>query len=175
MQRTIFAFLMLLFSTQGFASTSDLVNQFIENPQQVGKTSRMTYLFWDVYDASLYAPQGAYSQDQPFVLVLHYLRALDGKEIAKRSLEEMQKQGFSDSSRGERWLTKMAQIFPDVSKDTVLLGVRTADGYTQFYQDDKLIGEVKDSEFTTRFFNIWLGEKTSEPTMRAELLGLKRK
>lgn len=57
MQRTIFAFLMLLFSTQGFASTSDLVNQFIENPQQVGKTSRMTYLFWDVYDASLYAPK----------------------------------------------------------------------------------------------------------------------
>ncbi|AXR04213.1 chalcone isomerase family protein [Pseudoalteromonas piscicida] len=175
MQRTIFAFLMLLFSTQGFASTSDLVNQFIENPQQVGKTSRMTYLFWDVYDASLYAPQGAYSQDQPFVLALHYLRALDGKEIAKRSLKEMEKQGFNNSSKGERWLTKMVQIFPDVSKGTLLFGVRTPDGYTQFYEDEKLIGEVNDPEFTTRFFNIWLGEKTSEPTMRAELLGLERK
>ncbi|MCG7540344.1 hypothetical protein EXT48_21095 [Pseudoalteromonas sp. CO348] len=175
MQRTIFAFLMLLFSTQGFASASDLVYQFIENPQQVGKTSRMTYLFWDVYDASLYAPKGAYSQDQPFVLALHYLRALDGKEIAKRSLKEMEKQGFNNSSQGERWLAEMEKIFPNVSKGTVLFGVRTPEGATQFYQDKKLIGEVKDSEFTIRFFNIWLGEKTSEPTMRAELLGLKRK
>lgn len=172
MQRTIFAFLMLLFSTQGFASASDLVYQFIENPKQVGKTSRMTYLFWDVYDASLYAPQGAYSQDQPFVLALHYLRALDGKEIAKRSLKEMEKQGFSDSSQGEQWLTKMVKIFPDVSEGTVLYGLRTPEGYTQFYEDNKLIGEVRDSEFTTWFFNIWLSEKTSEPAMRKELLGL---
>lgn len=172
MQRTIFAFLMLLFSTQGFASARDLVNQFIENPKQVGKTSRMTYLFWDVYDASLYASQGTYSQDQPFVLALHYLRALDGKEIAKRSLKEMEKQGFSDSSQGEQWLTKMVKIFPDVSEGTVLYGLRTPEGYTQFYEDNKLIGEVRDSEFTTRFFNIWLSEKTSEPAMRKELLGL---
>ncbi|MCG9768278.1 chalcone isomerase family protein [Pseudoalteromonas piscicida] len=175
MQRTIFTFLMLLFSTQGFASASDLVNQLIDNPQQVGKTSRMTYLFWDVYDASLYAPQGAYSKDQPFVLALHYLRALDGKEIAKRSLKEMEKQGLNNSSQGEQWLAEMEKTFPDVSKGTVLFGVRTPEGTTQFYQDKKLIGEVKDSEFTIRFFNIWLGEKTSEPTMRAELLGLKRK
>ncbi|WP_339144272.1 chalcone isomerase family protein [Pseudoalteromonas galatheae] len=174
MQRIIFAFLVLFLSTQGFASTSDVVNQFIENPQQVGKTSRMTYLFWDVYDASLYAPQGVYSKEQPFVLALHYLRALDGKEIAKRSLKEMQKQGFSNSSLGEQWLTKMVKIFPDVSEGTVLYGLRTLNGYTQFYEGDKLIGEVKDSEFTTRFFDIWLSEKTSEPTMRSELLGLIR-
>ena len=100
MQRVIFAFLMLLFSTLGFASTSTLVNQFIENPQQVGKTSRMTYLFWDIYDASLYATQGVYSQDQPFVLALRYLRELDGKEIAKRSLKEIEKQGITNSSQG---------------------------------------------------------------------------
>ncbi|MEJ6472800.1 chalcone isomerase family protein [Pseudoalteromonas piscicida] len=173
MQRTIIGLMVLL---QSFAVTAseNVVSQFIDNPKQVGETSRMTYLFWDVYDASLYAPQGNFSKERPFVLELKYLRALNGKDIAVRSLQEMQKQGFENPTLGQQWLTQMKQIFPDVSKNTRLFGVKTPAGYTQFYQGQELIGEVKDSDFTHWFFNIWLGEKTSEPQMRAELLGLRR-
>jgi hypothetical protein len=41
-----------------------------------------------------------------------------------------------------------------------------------FYSNGEEIGSVDDSEFTTSFFNIWLGEKTSEPKFRKALLGL---
>ena len=69
-------------------------------------------------------------------------------------------------------LKELIKIFPDVKKGTVLYGVKTIHSTTQFYQNDVFLGEVKDIQFTQRFFNIWLGEKTSEPKMRQTLLGL---
>jgi hypothetical protein len=33
------------------------------------------------------------------------------------------------------------------------------------------VGVIRDAEFSRRFFNIWLGEKTSEPKLRAQLIG----
>ncbi|RXE96726.1 chalcone isomerase family protein [Pseudoalteromonas sp. PS5] len=173
MRRTILFTLLLLLSKLATASENVIAN-FIENPKQVGQTSRMTYLFWDVYDASLFATQGNFSATQPFALKLQYLRSLNGEDIAKRSLEEMQKQGFNDAELGDQWLTIMNNIFPDVKDETVLLGIKTAQDHTLFYHNDELIGEVKDPAFTTWFFNIWLGEKTTEPQMRNELLGLRR-
>lgn len=168
----IFAATALLFTSFSSPASIDVVQRFIEQPKAVGETARMTYLFWDVYDATLYAPQGTYSEQQPFVLALRYLRDLDGKAIAERSIEEMQKQGFNDPELEKKWLQQMIAIFPDVSEDTTLYGVRNAAGYTEFYQGSNKIGEVQDPQFTRWFFDIWLGSKTSEPKLRAEILGL---
>ncbi|MCF6441277.1 chalcone isomerase family protein [Pseudoalteromonas luteoviolacea] len=140
---------------------------------QVGQTARMTYLFWDVYDISLYSPSGSYNSLAPFVLQLTYLRDLDGEEIAKRSLEEMQKQGFDDEALGAKWLLQMKQIFPDVTENYSLYGVRDENGVTRFYDSEKLLGEISDQNFTKWFFDIWLSEKTTEPKMRLKLLGEK--
>ena len=168
----IFAITALLLTSFSSFASSDVVKRFIAEPKAVGETARMTYLFWDVYDATLYAPKGTYSEQQPFVLALRYLRDLDGKAIAERSLEEMQKQGFNDSALGKKWLQQMIDIFPDVSENTTLYGVRNASGYTEFYQGNNKLGEVQDPQFTRWFFDIWLGAKTSEPKLRAEILGL---
>ncbi|MCF2857766.1 chalcone isomerase family protein [Pseudoalteromonas sp. SMS1] len=138
---------------------------------QVGETARMTYLFWDVYDISLYTPTGEYNPAAPFVLQLTYLRELSGEDIAERSLEEMQKQGFDDVQTGQKWLEEMKRIFPDVEENYSLLGVRTPAGTTKFYNDETLLGEVKDPRFTKWFFDIWLSAQTSEPKMRRKLLG----
>ncbi|MDK1288121.1 chalcone isomerase family protein [Pseudoalteromonas umbrosa] len=140
---------------------------------QVGQTARMTYLFWDVYDISLYSSSGSYDSLAPFVLQLTYLRDLDGEEIAKRSLEEMQKQGFNDEALGAKWLLQMKQIFPDVTENYSLYGVRDENGTTRFYDSEKLLGEITDQNFTKWFFDIWLSEKTTEPKMRLKLLGEK--
>lgn len=36
--------------------------------------SRLSFLFWDVYDARLYVTDDFYQPDKPFALTLHYLR-----------------------------------------------------------------------------------------------------
>ncbi|WP_440056319.1 chalcone isomerase family protein (plasmid) [Pseudoalteromonas sp. T1lg65] len=163
----------LLFASCLARAELSQVEKLIPNPQLVGETSRMTYVFWDVYDATLYATNGQYSNESPYVLKLAYLRDLDGEAIAERSLKEMQKQGFSDKALGQSWLVKMKSIFPNVSKGTVLYGVRNEQGFTEFYHGEKQIGLVADEQFTNWFFAIWLSEKTSEPEMRAEILGLR--
>jgi hypothetical protein len=72
----------------------------VPDAELVGQ-GRLKFLFWNVFDASLYAPDGTWSRDEPFALSVPYLR---------------------------------------------------------------------DPEFSRRFFDIWLGEETPRPELRAQLL-----
>ncbi|WP_240485164.1 chalcone isomerase family protein [Aestuariibacter salexigens] len=153
------------------SAINNIVGQYFEQAEKVGE-GRMTYLFWDVYDARLYAPQGKWQEDGPYVLELHYLRSLDGEAIAERSVEEIRKQGFDDNAILSDWLEQMRNIFPDVNKGVTLVGIADQNQHTHFYRNDELIGSVPDPEFTRRFFGIWLSENTSEPSLRKKLLGV---
>ena len=142
----------------------------LETMELVGK-ARMKVLFWNVYDAQLYAPGGRWSGDGSYALSLTYLRDLYGEKIAERSIQEMRKQGFSDESTLERWFELLASIIPDVSDQNTIVGVADAQANTRFYLDGELIGEIREPDFTRAFFSIWLGERTSEPELRDQLLG----
>lgn len=144
--------------------------RYFANPQKVGEAV-LKYLFWDVYRAELFAPAAAWRADAPFALSLNYLRDIDGVDIADRTISEMRDQGFNDEARLSAWQTALRKIFPDVSDGTNLTGIRDKAGNTIFYRDGKKIGEIADQVFTRRFFDIWLGEDTSEPTLRRALLG----
>ena len=154
-----------------------IVAQYIPNAMPVGKT-QFNYLFWSVYAATLYAPHGVWQRQPPFALSLRYLRQLNGEAIAKRSAEEMRQQKQSDEVQLATWFTQMKRIFPDVNKGTVLTGILTAEQATRFYHQSSpeavpiLAGEIKDPAFGPAFFDIWLSEKTSQPAMRRQLLGV---
>ena len=148
----------------------EYMTDHIPAAEKVGK-GRLTYLFWDVYDATLYAPQGTWKEDKPFALELSYLRDIPGKSIADRSIEEIRLQGYSDEIKLAAWYTQMRSIFPDVNEGITLTGIFTNSGETIFFKNSKEIGRIQDSEFSQAFFNIWLSEKTSSPTLRDKLLG----
>ena len=148
----------------------DHIRSYVPEAEKVGH-GRLTYLFWDVYDATLYAPQGTWENSQPFALQLAYLREIEGKKIADRSVEEMRALGLTDEVKLATWHAQMRSIFPNVGEGTILTGVYTREGETVFYMDDKKIGSIKDDEFSRAFFNIWLDEKTSSPDLRRKLLG----
>ncbi len=135
-------------------------------------TARMQVLFWKVYDATLLAPRGEYQSNEPFALSLTYLRKLDGEKIAARSIEEMRKQGFGDEDRLNRWYELLADIIPDVSESDEIVGLAADDGSTRFFLHGEPIGSVTEPEFTVAFFAIWLGDQTSEPALRDQLLGV---
>ena len=146
------------------------INDAVPNVQLVGE-GKMTYYFWDVYDARLFAPKGQWNNEPPYALALTYLRDFDGKDIAERSIKEMKKQGFNDSEKLREWEETMKSVFPNVEEGETLTGVFTADGKTLFIHDDELIGTVEEKGFGTQFFAIWLSEKTSEPKLREKLVG----
>jgi len=155
---------------QAVATPSNIA-AYLEEPKLVGE-ARLKYMFWNVFDASLYSSTGSYDPTKPFALSLRYLRSLDGQKIVEKSMEEIQQQKHSASPEQlSRWERALLAIIPDVTEGTTITGVRTEQGFTSFYFDNDSIGIIEDEDFTRAFFGIWLGENVSEPEVRAGLLG----
>ena len=140
-------------------------------------SGRLTYFGLHIYDARLWVADG-FSADHfatlPFALELQYARALVGRRIAERSLDEMKRVGGFSEEQGQRWLNGMTQVFPDVSQGDRLTGVHRPGEAARFFLNAKLQGELRDADFARRFFGIWLSAQTSEPKLRVALLGLNR-
>tara|TARA_Y100001970_G_scaffold103185_1_gene129525 strand:+ start:17458 stop:17985 length:528 start_codon:yes stop_codon:yes gene_type:complete len=172
----IYKIIILICALQSFFSLayaeSGLITskRYFLNPHKIGE-AKFTYLFWDIYHAELYAPISGWNPEKPFALSLKYFREFEGIDIADKSISEIEGQGFSDRKLLDEWKLQLREILPDVSDGTILTGIRNTNGHTLFYHDGSKIGVIKDTKFTKRFFNIWLGKKTSEPSLRRALLG----
>lgn len=145
------------------------VLQLVPEASLVGE-GRLQMMLWDIFDARLYAPHGSYDSEKPFALSLTYLRRIDSEEIVDNSIKELKAQASVDPQTLARWKTELSVIFPDVDKGTTITGVRDAQGLAHFYRGDNLIGQIRDAELSVRFFDIWLGEATSQPVLRKQLL-----
>lgn len=130
----------------------------------------------DIYQASLWVPVGfdpARWQQQTFALQLTYLRDLQGRAIAQRSMTEMRRQDTVDDAQAEQWEARMAALFPDVRRGDRITGLYLPGRGARFVHNGRERGELADARFARLFFGIWLAPQTSEPTMRTALLGLR--
>jgi len=158
-------------TTNAPLSFKQITKQYIKNPKVVGE-ARLKIMFWKIYDAKLSAADGLWNNDTPFALSLTYLRDFDGEEIASRSVDEMRDIGYDDEVLLANWYEQMRAVFPNIKEGENITGVMDANRHTIFYHEGKLIGSIDDKTFAQSFFGIWLNEKTSEPKMRKQLLGL---
>lgn len=137
-----------------------------------GKT-RMRFLGLSIYDAALWVTPGFAASTyalHPLALELRYLRNLNGKSIAERSLQEMRRSGPLEQATEQRWLRAMQEAFPDVKNGDRLTGVHQPGADTQFFFNGSLRATVSDPTFGPVFFGIWLAPWTSEPRLRADLV-----
>ncbi len=138
--------------------------------------AQMRFLGLHVYDIRLWTAEAPVGPEdwtrRPLALEIEYARELPGRRIAERSLEEMRRAGPIAQEAAERWLQAMVQFFPDVRPGDRITGVQRADGLVRFFVNGQLRGEKRDADFARRFFGIWLAPVTSEPRLRAALLGL---
>ena len=153
------------------ALANDVTQKYIKNAAVVG-TGTLSVVLWDVYDATLYAPNGKWDATTPHALSITYLREIEGADIADRSIEEIRKQGFADERKLTLWQSELRDIFPNVKNGSELTAIYIPGKKTQFYSANKFIGSINGDMFGKQFFNIWLSEKTSEPKLRRKLLGL---
>lgn len=124
-----------------------------------------------VYDIRLWTLAKKFTHAEHFALELIYDMNLNGKEIAEKSVELIREQGQKDEAKLKRWGEAMAKVFPDIKKGDALIGVSIPGKEARFYSRDKFIAAVPDPEFAKAFFDIWLAESTTEPKVRARLLG----
>jgi hypothetical protein len=133
---------------------------------------RLRWLGLHVYDSSLWVPGEAWSFDRVFALDIRYAMNIKGRDLTQRSLEEMRRLGFNDPAKLKRWEEAMDRLFPDIRPGDRLVGLSVPGREARFYSQHRLLGTVPDPEFARAFFAIWLDERTSEPRLRARMLGL---
>ncbi len=140
-----------------------------------------------IYDASLWVGPG-FRADRwatfPFALSLRYRRDFRGVDIARRSLDEMQRMQPIDDAAARRWLAAMQRAFPDVSAGDRLTGVwlpaasapsgdafDELDGRVQFQGPTTTVTIDGEPGFGPRFFGLWLSPRGPKLDLRASLLG----
>lgn len=154
-------------------ASSQALPQHYDSFQLVGK-ARFSVMFWDIFDSELAAPDGRFMPDQPYALTLTYLRDLSAREIVDTSISEISRQSDYRQNRLEDWRRTLERIMPTVRKGDSLTGVHDGEGAARFYYNGAPIGKLDDAQLTKAFFDIWLGEQTSSPRLRRQLLGLSR-
>jgi Chalcone isomerase-like len=143
-------------------------------PAQFSGTGKLTFFGLNVYQASLWVSSGFKPndfEDHAFALDLHYLRNFSAADIAKRSLEEMQRIEPVPEQKAAQWMNVLNEVLPNVKKGDRLIGVHKPGASVTFWLNGKRSGEIKDAEFSKQFFAIWLSPKTSEPKLRKALVG----
>jgi hypothetical protein len=139
----------------------------------LGGNSRLTYLGFKVYDASLWvAPAFSVAQfdRHAFALELSYLRAFTGASIAQRSVVEMRRQGGVSEVKLAQWQQKMLDVFPNVRRGDRLIGLHRPGVGAVFLLNGQPLATIADEEFSRHFFGIWLSAQTSDLQLRRALV-----
>lgn len=136
---------------------------------------RLRFFGLAVYDIRLWSARGRIGADdwdqRALALEIEYRRALVGRQIAERSLEEMRRAGPVEAASASRWLQTMTRLFPDVNAGDRITGRHDPGVAAEFFVNGSPRGEVRDAQFARLFFGIWLAPWTSEPKLRSALLG----
>lgn len=134
----------------------------------------LRFMGLSVYDIRLWSSAASLTAntwaERSLALEIQYTRALSGKRIAERSLQEMQRGGALSDELAQRWSQAMGAWFPDVKAGDRITGVYSPEEGTRFFHNARLTGHSTDKMFSQRFFGIWLSPWTSQPELRAALL-----
>lgn len=129
------------------------------------------WMFLSIYEARLLAEKGNDIYNRPLVLELKYQRDFKGKDIVDQSIKELVSAGH-EKSQMEEWRAKLLEIFPNIKEgDIIEARFAPENGIIFHLNSSKELGRIADINFSKKFLDIWLGEKTTAPELRKKLLG----
>ena len=138
--------------------------------EKVGQ-AKLQVLFWDVYQSTLYAEGGQFTEhNYPVVLEINYLRNIDADDLVEQTEKEWRKLGF-DATQYKPWLNELQGLWPDIKKGDTLAFSVDQQGNNTFYFNQAPIGAIDGKVFSDQFLAIWLDENCSYPKLRKQLLG----
>ncbi|MEK9544261.1 MAG: chalcone isomerase family protein [Luminiphilus sp.] len=150
--------------------TVPLVDQGNQALRKCG-AARLKVLFWDIYESSLYTPDGTWSEGvRPLRLDIRYLRAISALDLVKQTGKEWAEQGKS-SPQHMVWQGELLSIWPDVTEGDVISLAIDPSGVSTFLFNGNAIGTIGDPQFGEDFAGIWLSPDTTRPALRRQLIG----
>jgi hypothetical protein len=161
---------MLAFVALPGMARGEVMRDLVPDAGLVG-TARFQVLFFKIYDAALFAPQGVYDRGAPYALRLTYL--INGRKdrIIKQTVKEMKRQRAASDSMIESWLPLMEAAFIDMPKGSSADFIHAADDRLVLATDGRVIAEITDRRFIRALMDIWLGPKVRDADFQLALLG----
>ncbi|MBT1444442.1 chalcone isomerase family protein [Shewanella sp. JM162201] len=142
----------------------------LDGLSRIGK-GKMDWLWLELYQASLYSADGRYEAGRfPLALEIRYSRDIKASDLLDATEGEWQKQGLAQADI-KRHLALLKSVWVNVKTGDTLLLVATNSNQGEFFHNGQSLGVVEQADIMQAFLGIWLRSDTSEPTLRAQLLG----
>lgn len=141
------------------------------NFKRVG-SAKFTFLFWDIYNSTLYTKSGKYLHDNysdSVLFEIEYLKDITSADLLDRTIEQWKHLNIAELEYN-KFIPELKLIWPDISSGDKL-SMLVNNNQSIFYFNDVIIGQIPEKEFSKLFLAIWLSPKTSEKELRYQLLG----
>ena len=162
--KKIFALLILIPSLSWSIEDKDF-----QSPKLIGEGT-LKVLMWEVYDLRLYTDGTAFSWQDKFMLEFDYSRELKKESVIDASLNEFKLQPNVTDKDIKAWEVLLEQVIQPVQKGTKANVFWDPGGKIIFNYEGFQLSIIENEDFARAFLNIWLGEKTSRPKLRSQLL-----
>ncbi len=169
------ALTMVLIGTAGsaYATTEGLpasATSWLAEPLVRVGSGTFTKLGFRIYNATLWAPSGIWNPHRPYALQLRYTRSLSKETLVDATMAAIRDQQHQDEATLARWEQKLQTLLPAIHEGDEMVGLAIPGKQSVLFFNGKPIAELKDGEFSTAFFGIWLG-KEANAELREALLG----
>lgn len=171
MRNAILTLLIALLAMPAFAKPMS-IGDHIQATEPLGR-GELHKLVFHVYSASFWTDAETWEQDKPYALYIKYFKDISKEGFLKRTLKELKRHPDMTDELLAEFERKLGFIYPDVVSGDSITALYTPDEGVLFCHNDNKLGWIKNPELIVPFFEIWLGEHTSEPELRKQLLGLK--
>ena len=158
-----------LFGLPGVAR-GDALSQIMPTAKRVG-TARFKVIFFKIYDAELFAPNGNFRRNGPFALRLTYLINAKKDRIISSTVKEMKRQKAASKTVIESWIPLMERHFVSMDEGSQADFIHAGDGRLLITANGTVIGEITDGAFITALMDVWLGPKVRDKAFQDSLMG----
>ncbi len=175
---SLFAVLLLIlvsssvYANHSFPSASETISDSLDEKNfiPIGQTT-FTVLFWDIYTSQLYTTSGEYplrGGNDNLLFDINYLTGIESEDLIKRTVEQWQHLDIPED-KYQVYLPMLKGMWPDIQEGDNL-SILIEQDRSVFYFNKQYLGIIDDAKFGEMFLAIWLSEKTSQPSLRNELL-----
>ncbi|WP_185967982.1 chalcone isomerase family protein [Thalassotalea sp. PS06] len=142
--------------------------------QKVGE-AQLKVLFWDVYLAKLFTPDGDFESasagiEHPLRLHLTYFLDIEGEKLAEETEKQWRKMDFEHPENAD-FIEKLSAVFPDLEEQDSLAIETSSKGEARLFHNQELIYEFAPSVQVDQFLAIWLSDRSTRPKLMKQLTG----
>ena len=164
--------LVFVLSSSAALAQTPLWQQELPQAKVLG-SGNLRWFGLQIYSAKLWTESLTFDAKAKFALELTYQRNISRERFVDTSIDEIKRlRGESVSADVlQRWKAHMEKAFTDVKAGDQLIGVHLPKIGCRFYSRDKLLAEIKDTEFADAFFSIWFDPRSKDSGLRQQLTG----